>query len=214
MAEELGKITKPEAESVREKRKVYLVPLLFTTADAPDEYTEKLDLYWSQVSDHVAKLEATAGQVKRIYHESICYAGEEGLKVLEKMAPNSFEMTKEKCQQGATLEAVDDKELADELIDWERFIMVGFVSRKVANIVSDHYSEALKKRYECMASMIDETLQDGEASVFFIREGHSVQFPSGIEVFSVSPPALNDIHRWFRDRSSGQMDKETHEQES
>ena len=28
-----------------------------------------------------------------------------------------------------------------------------------------------------------------------------VQFPVDIEVFSVAPPALDEIHRWLRDRS-------------
>jgi hypothetical protein len=28
-----------------------------------------------------------------------------------------------------------------------------------------------------------------------------VQFARDIEVFSVAPPALDDIHRWLRDRS-------------
>ena len=35
-----------------------------------------------------------------------------------------------------------------------------------------------------------------------------VQFAKDIEVFSVAPPALDDIHRWLRDRS-----KQTEEQE-
>ena len=80
--------------------------------------------------------------------------------------------------------------------------MAGFISRKVADIVSEHYMESSKKQYEHMAKVIDETLQDGESCVLFIREGHGVQFPSGIDVFSVSPPALDDIYRWVRDRAS------------
>jgi hypothetical protein len=30
-------------------------------------------------------------------------------------------------------------------------------------------------------------------------EGHKVQFPSDIQVFYVSPPALDDLKRWMRD---------------
>jgi len=48
---------------------------------------------------------------------------------------------------------------------------------------------------------LNETLQRGEAAILFIREGHMVQFAKDIEVFSVAPPALDDIHRWLRDRS-------------
>jgi len=37
MAEELGKIEKPEVESFKGKRKLYLVPLIFQGNDAPPE---------------------------------------------------------------------------------------------------------------------------------------------------------------------------------
>jgi hypothetical protein len=29
-----------------------------------------------------------------------------------------------------------------------------------------------------------------------------IQFPKDIEVFSVSPPALDEIHRWLRSRAT------------
>ena len=78
---------------------------------------------------------------------------------------------------------------------------MGFISQKVAKTIADFFTEAMKKRYEYIARRIDETLQDDEVAVLFIREGHRVQFPPDIEVFSVAPPALDDIHRWLRDSS-------------
>jgi hypothetical protein len=39
-------------------------------------------------------------------------------------------------------------------------------------------------------------------ALLFIREGHLVQFPQDIEVFMVAPPALDEIHRWARDRAA------------
>jgi hypothetical protein len=30
-----------------------------------------------------------------------------------------------------------------------------------------------------------------------------VQFPEDVEVFSVAPPALDEIHRWQREQMSG-----------
>jgi len=206
VAEELGKIEKPEARQFGEKRKLYLVPLLFSWEGAPAEYVEKLELYWHQVGEHVANLESQIGKVSRIYHESITMAGEEGLKVLEKLNPSSSQIAKDKCQSGAQLEATEDVALAEESMDWERHLLMGFVSQKVARIVSDFFTEALRKRYEHIASRINETLKAGEAAVFFIREGQGVQFPPDIEVFSVAPPALDEIHRWLRDRPS--IDKE------
>ena len=200
MAEQLGKIEKPEAKDFTSKRKLYLIPLIFSGKEAPPEYVEKFNLYWEQVGEHVTNLEAKIGKVSHIYHESIVLAGEDGLKAIEKLSPSSCHVAREKCQSGAMFEATEDKELADESLDWERFLLMGFISQKVAEMVSQFYVEALKKRYEHVARRIDETLKADEAGMLFIREGHMVQFPQDIEVFSVAPPALDEIHRWQRER--------------
>ncbi len=202
MAEELGKIEKPEARHFREKRKLYLIPLLFSWEGAPAEYVEKFNLYWQQVREHVANLESKIGKVNRVYHESITMAGEDGLKVLEKLNPSSYQITKDKCQSGAELGVVEGTEVAEESMDWERHLLMGFVSQKVAKIVSEFYVEAAKKRYEHIARRIDEALKADDVGMLFIREGHRVQFHQDIEVFSVAPPALDEIRRWQRDRSS------------
>jgi hypothetical protein len=202
MSEELGKIEKPETEQFKNKRKLYLVPLLYSWEDAPKEYIEKFNLYWQQVREHIANLESKIGEVKRIYHESITVAGEEGLKILEKLNPSSCQIAREKCQSGAQIEVAEDTELVGESMDWERHILMGFISQKVARMVSEFFTEASRKRFEHIAKRIDETLEDDEVAILFIREGHRVQFPADIEVFSVTPPVLDEIHRWLRDRPS------------
>jgi hypothetical protein len=208
MAEQLGKIEKPEAEHFTGKRKLYLVPLIFSGEGAPPEYVEKFNLYWEQVSQHIANLELKIGKVNHVYHESITVAGEDGLKVIEKLNSSCCQIVRDKCQSGAVLEATEDKELSEESIDWERCLLMGFISQKVAKMVSEFYVEALRKRYECIAQRIDKTLKANEVGMLFIREGHMVQFPQDIEVFSVAPPVLDEIHRWQRDRSSSEKGEE------
>ncbi len=209
MAKELGKIEKPKASQFGKKRKLYLVPLLFSWRDAPAEYVEKFELYWRQVREHVANLETKIGKVNRVYHESITVAGEEGLKVMEKLNLSSCQIVRDKCQSDAQLEVAEDAGLAEECMDWERHLLMGFVSQKVARMVSEFFMEALKKRYEHIAKRISKTLKDGEAGILFIREGHGVQFPQDIEVFSIAPPVLDEIHRWLRDRSSKEKEDKT-----
>jgi len=85
--------------------------------------------------------------------------------------------------------------------------MLGFMSEKVERKVFELYLEAGKRRNEAVAKKIGETLKDDEAGLLFIREGHSVQFPAEIEVFSVFPPALDEIHRWHRDQARLGMEK-------
>ncbi len=172
MAEELSKIEKPEAGQFAGKRKLYLIPLLFSWEGAPKEYVEKFNLYWQQVREHVANLESKIGRVNRVYHESVTIAGEDGLKVLEKLNPYACQIARNKCQDGAQLEAVEDKALLEESMDWERHLLMGFMSQKVAKTVSDYFTKASRKRYEYIAGRINETLKENEAAMLIIREGH------------------------------------------
>ncbi len=202
MAQELGKIEKPDADSFKQGRKLLLVPLIYLYQDATSDYTEKYELYWKQVAEHVVNLEAKIGTISRVYHESISLGGDDGLKIMEKLNPKSCQIARQKCQDGAELEVMEDKELAEETIDWERCLFIGFLSDKVARKVSELYIEASRKRYEHISKKIDEALKADETAILFIREGHLLQFPQDIEVFSVAPPALDEIHRWLRDRTS------------
>lgn len=196
--QELGRIEKPPAERFAGKRKLYLVPLLFRGRNAPKGYAEKFARYWAQVREQVRNLEAGTGNVKRVYHESVTEGGEDGLKMLAKLNPSSHRIVEDKRKRGAEVEVVEDRELLEETIDWEKCLLLGLVSEKAAKTVSELYVECLGKRYEHIAQRIDESLQDGEAGLLFIQEGHRVQFPQDVEVFYVSPPALDEIHRWLR----------------
>jgi len=202
MSEELGRITRPEAGQFRGERKLYLVPLLFAGEKSPPEYVERFELYWQQVEEQLSTQEQKIGRISHVYHESVALGGEEGLKLLEKLSPPSYRIVRDRCDRGAALEFAEEAEIADECLDWERCLMLGFLSRAVAEKVAGYYREAVKKRWEQMARRIDETLGENEVAVLFIREGHAVQFPGDIQVFSVAPPALDAVHRWLRERSS------------
>jgi hypothetical protein len=200
MAEELGKINKPEASGFKKGRKIYLVPLIYSGEKAPAEYNEMFDNYWRQVTEQIENLEAKLGLITRIYHESISETGEAGLKVVENMSKKSFLLIDAECKRGAQFEGMEDKELLEETIDWQRCIMIGLLSDTAARKVTDNYLEASKKRNEFIAKKIQDTLKEDEAAIVFINERHQVQFPSDIEVFRVAPPALNDIYRFLRER--------------
>ena len=200
MAEELGKIEKLDIEQFG-IRKIYVVPLLFRSEELPQEYKEKLEKYWREVNEQIANQEAKVGKVTKIYHESVSMGGEAGLKIIEQINSLGYLIAKDKCDCGAVCEATELAELADENMDWERCLLMGFFSQKVAATVTDFYHETSKKRYEYIGRHIGETLQKNEVAILFIREGHMVQFAKDIEVFSVAPRSLDEIHRWIRDRS-------------
>jgi hypothetical protein len=207
MAEELGKIEKLDIEQFG-LRKLYVVPLLFSGSDAPADYKEKLEKYWREVNEQIANQEVKVGQIKRIYHESMSAGGAEGLKIIAEINPLSHLIAKDKFESGAVFEATELAELADECIDWERCLLMGLYSRKALEMVAEAYEKCSVKRFEYISRRIDETLQKGEAAMLFIREGHMVHFAKDIEVFNVAPPALDDIHRWLRDRSKQTEEKD------
>jgi len=207
MPEQLGKIERLEVERFKQGKKLYLVPLVYSGEEALDEYKEKCSRYWQQVAEQLTNLASKIGRVNRVYHESIFQSGEDGMKTMERLNPSSYQIAKTQCANGAIFEAVEERELFEEVMDWQRCLMLGFISDKVASKVSEFYVEAAKKRNEFMAKKISETLKDDAAGLLFIREEHSVQFPSDIEVFSIFPPALDEIHRWYRDQAMLRIEK-------
>jgi hypothetical protein len=207
MPEQLGKIERLEVEFFKEGKKLYLIPLIYSGDEAPDEYKEKCSRYWQQVAEQLTNLSSKIGRVNQVYHESIFQSGEDGMKAMERLNPSSYQIAKTQCDNGAIFETIEERELFEEVMDWQRCLMLGFMSDKVANKVSEFYVEAAKKRNEFMAKEISETLKDDEAGLLFIREEHSVQFPNDIEVFSIFPPALDEIHRWLRDQAKLGIEK-------
>jgi hypothetical protein len=198
---DIAKVDKPEAATFRRSRRLFLVPLVLFSHKSDPELLKKCDAYWKDVGDQIANLESKVGPVRRIYHESIVVGGEEALAAMEEFNPAAFAISKQRAAGGATVELIEDKDLAEEAMDWERCMMMGFATSKVANMVSQQYEEASRKRYEHIARRIDETLKEQESGVIFIREGHRVQFPKDIEVFIVFPPSLDTLHRWLREQA-------------
>lgn len=203
MSEELGRMEKPEVSSFKQTRKIVQVPLVYSSKDAPPDYVELFEKYWQQVDEMITKLEARLGRVTVILHESIADSGEEGYKVMQELNPQSHTICMARSKNGGRLVAFEDPALLADVMDWERCMMIGFLSENVARKVYDSFSESSKLRYQHISKAIADLLKDGDIALLFIREGHAVQFPPDVDVFMVAPPALDEIHRWARDRREG-----------
>ena len=199
MVEELGKIEKPPVEDFKSGRKLYFVPLVFRGKESPADYLEKFNKYWSQVGNQVGELELKLGKVAKIYHELVPVGGEDGIKVIQELSDNSYQIVKDRLDEGAQSEATEDSGLLTEFIDWSRCLSIGLQNQNVFVRVYESYTEAGKKRSEHIARQIDETLKADEIGILFMREGHQVQFPLDIQIFYVAPPALDELKRWLRD---------------
>ena len=200
MTTPLSQFPKPEAEQYHGRRKLYLVPNFAFGPDAPEEAQDLLERYWSEVRDHINNLERSLGSVAHVYHETMFVEGEEGMKLLDGLNPKGYSFIQAMCSSTARLEATEDRALVEESSDWQRCISVGLMSEKVMKLAMDSLQEVTQSRYQHMSSRIDETLQEGEAAVLFVREDHRIQFPTDVQVFYVAPPALDALKRWMSDR--------------
>ena len=198
MAQEIGRIQRPAVERYRGRRKLLLVPLIYAPRTDDKEGAEAMQRYWDQMKTQVASLVNALGGLHRVYHESLTEGGGQGLEHLTAVDQRSHGFVLEKVQEGATLEATEDYELLGETLDLQRVLMMPLTSQKVSQKLREWFSESNKSRYEHIAGRIDATLGEDQVGLLMISEGHQVQFPADIEVFYVSPPALDDFRTWLQ----------------
>jgi len=160
VVEKLGKIDKPVAEEYRFGKKIFFIPLIFSTLELPAEYSEKCSRYWAQVDAQIANLEASLGPVVKIFHELVAEDGEKGLKALEQLKINSYDLINSRMQKGAVLTTTEDNDVLTELMDWSRCLSLGLQNQKVFSTIYASYTEANKKRYEAISQKIASALKE------------------------------------------------------
>ena len=197
MAQELGRVERPLVASLREGRKLFLIPKLQEPPGVEEEGRVILRRYWGQIRSQVASLEERLGPARHVYHESLTEGGDEGLRHLEVADPLNHDFVQEKCQAGAKLEATEDHDVLGEAVDLQRCLMLPFTSNKVATRLQDWFTDVIRRRNEHISKRIDDTLVGDEVGLLVINERHQVQFPTDIEVFFVAPPALDEFRRWL-----------------
>ena len=206
--ETLGKIDKPPVEQFKIGRKLYCVPLVYSSNDSPQDYLEIINQYWTQVEEHVNMLEKVE-KISKIYFESISVSGEEAMQIIKEENEKAYKLVKIKYESGGQLQALEDGELFNERMDCMVCMAVVGRSHTVLAKISKFFEEANKKRDDHIAKQIVGTLKEDEAGMLVMNDQDRVriqsQFPSDIHVFLVHPRALDDIYRWLRDHSSNKM---------
>ena len=197
MASVIGKISKPEAQAYKKGRKLFLIPMFIGHSEDMPELQALLERFWSEADEHLNRLEESLGTISRIYHETVYASGEEGQNIIGAINPKGSEMLNKRYNSGAHIEPTEDRELMEISSDWQRCLSIGLFSQNVRSIALDAYQASTRKRYEYVASRINESLMPDESAVLVISQNHGIQFPSDIEVFYVAPRALNDLHKWI-----------------
>ncbi len=198
MAQELGRIQRPSASQYDGRRKLLLVPLIYGPQADNAEGAAALQNYWEQMQTQVEALEGALGGLQHIYHESLTVGGDEGLEQLGAADQRSHGFISDKTKSGAVLEPTEDMDILLETLDLQRCMMIPLASTSVASKLQEWHSESNRQRYDHIANQIDSTLGENETGLLMISERHQVQFPTDIEVFYVSPPALDEYRRWLQ----------------
>ena len=214
MAEELGRIQRPTASQYDGRRKLLLVPLIYGPQANDPAGAEVLKNYWDQMQTQVNALEDALGGLQHIYHESLTIGGSEGLEQLGAADQRSHAFISEKTESGTVLEPTEDMDILLETLDLQRCMMIPLASPNVGSRLQEWHADSNRQRYEHIANQIDSTLGDNETGLLLISERHQVQFPVDVEVFYVSPPALDEYRRWFQNWMEQQQTAAAAETES
>ncbi|HEY49692.1 MAG TPA: hypothetical protein G4O13_06575 [Dehalococcoidia bacterium] len=200
MAEELGKIEKPEAAKYAKGRKLLFVPLIFSPLELEEDLGKRIRKYWDEVEDHLSNLELKLGVVTKIFHELVPVGGDEGVRAIEDLNSESGHIIRNRVDKGAEIQPLEDADALTAFMDWSRCLAIGLQNQQVFTTVYEAYLEAHSGRNKSIAQRLDEVLKGDDIGILLMREGHQVQFPEDIEVFYVAPPALDELKRWIRGR--------------
>lgn len=195
--EQIGRFDKPEVGNVLEKRKLYIVALVHQMPGAPDGYATRLSKYWSAVDEHVSRLEAKAGMVKRIFHEGVGQSGDAAIDRLKQVNIAAYPLVKGRVESGASFEDFEDDDLFLEYLDWGRCMQIGFASPKVAEAVSQAFTRINEQRVENMSKTLETALGAGEAGLLIASSTQGLNIPEDVEKFSIMPPELDELMRWI-----------------
>ena len=141
--------------------------------------------FWLEVEVQISLLERNFGEVRKIYREANYLDGEAGLKNLQAIDAKEYQFIKGKFEKGATLKALEDKEILLELTDFQLFLTIRSSGKEVLERC------AFPSSFQKVSAV-------GETGILLMRkeEGMRIQFPPEINVILVRPPVSSEMEKW------------------
>tara|TARA_B100000941_G_scaffold289979_1_gene270663 strand:+ start:1205 stop:1882 length:678 start_codon:yes stop_codon:yes gene_type:complete len=205
MAEELGKISKPQADNVQLKRKLYLVQNIQNYFPGNKDFEDLLMEYWDSISDQLDNLEKTAGTINYIYIEGMYQEYDVASKLLNENNKWCLNTIESRIKSGSNYKEIENENNYKELIDWTRIAQLGFVSENAKEVTEKNYTNIITERSKIIHDELN-SLNEGEAALFIISSG-SHKFPDDIEIFNVIPPSLDKMNRWITENQNNLQQK-------
>jgi len=205
MSEEIGKISKPQADNVQLKRKLYLVQNIQNYFPGNKDFENLLLEYWNSISDQLDNLEKTAGTINYIYIEGMYQEYDVASKLLNENNKWCLNTIDSRIKSGSNYKKIEDENNYKELIDWTRIAQLGFVSENAKEVTEKNYKNIITERSKIIHDELN-GLNEGEAALFIISSG-SHKFPDDMEIFNVIPPSLDKMNRWITENQNNLQQK-------
>jgi len=205
MSEEIGKISKPQADNVQLKRKLYLVQNIQNYFPGNKDFENLLLEYWNSISDQLDNLEKTAGTINYIYIEGMYQEYDVASKLLNENNKWCLNTIDSRIKSGSNYKKIEDENNYKELIDWTRIAQLGFVSENAKEVTEKNYTNIITERSKIIHDELN-GINEGEAALFIISSG-SHKFPDDMEIFNVIPPSLDKMNRWITENQNNQQQK-------
>ncbi|MDD5615836.1 MAG: hypothetical protein PHH85_06495 [Candidatus Methanoperedens sp.] len=216
---ELGKIEKPEAGSFKEKRKLFVVPTLpFEELSVEMDIDKaKVERFWGEVKEKIEYFRSTYGNISVVFIEGMSEDEAKGIEFFDRLGKesNHYKFLKSLTEAGAKLKGIDktgilmqgkllfdeySKSFSHEVMD----IHKGFYGK---DIDFDKWREYLVKRIQETqediskhATGIISGLPENTNGVLIFTDGRPLEYPQGIDVFQIRPPAFDELSKLLRDK--------------
>ena len=204
MSEELGKISKPQADNVQLKKKLYLVQNIQNYFPGNKDFESLLKEYWDSISDQLDNLEKTAGNINFIYIEGMYQEYDVASKLLNDNNKWCLSTIESRVKSGSNYKKIEDENNYKQLIDWTRIAQLGFVSENAKDVTEENYKKIITERSTIIHDELNR-IKEGEAALFIISSG-SHKFPEDMEIFNVIPPSLDKMNRWITENQNSLQD--------
>jgi len=213
---ELGKIDKPYASKFKEKRKLYVIPIL-PFEDIASQLkidTAKIEQFWGEVRDKIEYFISTYGNIDIIYVEGV-EDDKAGIEFFERYGKesNHYKLIKSLMDRGAKIKGIDKEEyLKRSKLLFEEYsrsflpeikeIHKGFYGK---DIDFEGWRKYLVNRIQEINELMCKTASDviknmpaHANAVLIITEGRAIEFPENTDVFQIKPPTFDDLVKSMR----------------
>ncbi|MCE8423918.1 MAG: hypothetical protein J5U16_08325 [Candidatus Methanoperedens sp.] len=217
---ELGQIEKPDASTFISKRKLFVVPTL-PFEEMASQYNidvAKVERFWGEVREKINYFISTYGKISTVYIEGIFDNEKATLEYFEKYGKDSnhYKLIKSLVDNGATIIEIDKREQLEEgKILFEEYSRTFFPAIEVLHRSyygkdidfegwRNHLIKNIQEKQEEMSKgitgIISEMPSDSNG-ILMITDGRPIDFPQGIDIFQIRPPAFDEIERALRDKA-------------